>query len=441
MNKKVSFVLLLVVFMASSSVVAQNKKKNNNNSETKGHEIIFHVSDSQDSLLYLAIHHKDNLYLKDTAFRVAQGKFVAQGAEPLDEGLYTLASQNNQSYLNLIIDNTQHFEYFLDTTGNVQDFSVKNSDENSEMLRFQQKSVEASKLARSYHEKIKSLEEQKMTDSIDYYREKQKVLNEEMIQFIDNLIAKNPTYLFSKMQKAFQAIDVPDAPLNEDGTPDQMWQIIYYRTHYWDNVDLGDRRFVYLPVLESKYQEYFHRILQQQEVDTIIRYVDMFLEKAAADTFMFRYLLDRLVHDYQVSNIIGQDAVFVYLVNNYHLKGKTPWIDEDLLRKYGKRAADLEKVQIGKKCPALSMPDTTGVIWRSTSEEPDKYMVIWFYDPTCGKCKKQSAELKVIYDSLELAGTRNFEVYGIGNDSDVERWKRYVRESQFNWINVGGAYR
>lgn len=435
MNMKKSILLLLFAFICLQSISAQNKKSSSSKS---GHEIIFHIKDSKDSLVFLAIHHKENLYLKDTARRVSPGKFVSKSDQRLDEGLYTLASQDKKSYLNFIIDNNQHFEYFLDTIGNVKNFSVKNSNENNEMLLFQQKTVEASLAARTYQEKMKVFDGKGMIDSSDFYKEKMKALNEEMTSFINDLIDRNPEYLFSKMQKAFQHIEVPDPPVQEDGSIDPLFQIVYYRTHYWDNVDLGDPRFVYLPVLENKYIEYFQKILQYQVVDTITHYIDLFLSKAEADTFMFKYFVDRLTYDYQVSKIIGQDAVFVYLVKNYHLKGKTPWVDEDLMRKYEKRIAEVEPLLIGKQSTELSMPDTSGNVWHSTYEHRDKYMVIWFFDPTCGECKRESAKLKILYDSLDRAGTRNFEVFAVGNDSDVERWKRYVKDNEFPWINVGG---
>ena len=37
-----------------------------------------------------------------------------------------------------------------------------------------------------------------------------------------------------------------------------------------------------------------------------------------------------------------------------------------------------------------------------------------------------------------LFAYRNFEVYAIGNDSDIDRWKKYVKENNYPWINVGG---
>ena len=52
--------------------------------------------------------------------------------------------------------------------------------------------------------------------------------------------------------------------------------------------------------------------------------------------------------------------------------------------------------------------------------------------------QEQTATLKILYDSLSIAGTRDFEVYAVGYESDVDKWKNYVKEHQLPFVNVGG---
>ena len=52
--------------------------------------------------------------------------------------------------------------------------------------------------------------------------------------------------------------------------------------------------------------------------------------------------------------------------------------------------------------------------------------------------QKYTAELKVLYDSLKTAPDRRFEVYAVGYESDVPKWKKYVKDHQLPFINVGG---
>ena len=125
----------------------------------------------------------------------------------------------------------------------VNNFSVVNSPENAEMLRFQRKTSQASKDANEWSKKRKEFEDAGNTDSANVYKEKLTSLNDDMTAFIQDLIDKNPNFLFSKMQKSYQNIDVPEFK-NEKGENDIQKQADYYRLHYCDKVDLGDHRFI-----------------------------------------------------------------------------------------------------------------------------------------------------------------------------------------------------
>ena len=450
---KKSFILLVLsafLFGFHFDVSAQNnqpknlqKSKNNpaNYRDADGHELIFNIKDSKDTLVYLVIHYNDKLILKDSVRPSGKGKFVFKGTNRYDDGMYSLVSMDKKLYLNFILDNNQHFEYNLDTTMNVDHFSVKNSPENAEMLRFQQKTAKASKDAGEWSKKRKEFEAAGNTDSANYYKDKLSGINEEMQTFINDLIAKNPNFLFSKMQKSYQSIDFPEFK-KEDGSPDYQKQAAYYRLHYWDNFDLGDHRFIYIPSFDPKMKDYFLKLLYHQEADTINKYIDIFLAKTAKDTFMYHYCTDWLSYQFETSKIIGHDAVFYHIAKTNQLAGKCYWLDEDVLAKYQKRAKRLEPILIGKIAPELFIPDTTLTEdmsqWHSSYRMTKPYTSLWFYDPDCPTCKKESKKLREVYDSLETIGKRNFDVYAIANDADIARWKKYVKENNYPWINVGG---
>ena len=161
---KKTFILLLLssFFIGISGISAQNdapknlqKSKNNpsNYRDKDGHELVFNIKDSKDTLVYLVIHYNEKLILKDSVKPAAKGKFVFKGDDRYDDGMYSLVSMDKKLYLNFILDNNQHFEYNLDTTMNPDNFSVKNSPENAEMLRFQKKTAQASKLANEWAKK------------------------------------------------------------------------------------------------------------------------------------------------------------------------------------------------------------------------------------------------------------------------------------------------
>ena len=405
------------------------------------HKLTFNIKDCKDEQVLLAIHYRGKLMKKDSAQNNGKGVFIFEGDEKYDGGLYSLIA-GHKRILDFLMDDTQQFTYNFDTTGNAHNFSVTGSPENTEMIRFQQKTVEAMKNKTAWTEKIKEWEEKNNTDSAAYYIEKIKNLDSEMEQFILELIDKNPTFLFSKLQKSNLDITIPDPPVREDGSIDSSFQIVYYRTHYWDNFDLTDRRFLFLPSYEPKLNNYLKKVLWFQEVDTINKYVDLMLDKTHTDSLMYRFLLEFFSREFEGSNMIGHDGVFVHIAKNNQLAGKCKWIDEDLLKKYQMRIDDLEPLLIGKRSIEMIIPDTAQSDifsqWISSYKMPKKYRVLWFFDHTCSHCLKESKEMKVVYDSLAKIGKLNFDIYAVNQTDDIEGWKKYIQKHGFTWINVGG---
>ncbi len=439
--RKIGILLLFFVVLLSSNPLLAQRGKGANKNKVKGHQIAIKIDGAQDSIIYLAIHYREKLMLRDSARNDGRNAFLFKGDEPYQEGLYTLVSQDRRPYLNFIIDGSQEFTYFIDTVGDVRNFNVKNSPQNEEMLRFQRKTVYAQMQIKEYQEMINKYKETD-EDSLEFYNQKVRDVNNEMEQFITELIDKNPTFLFSKLQKSYRQIEVPDPPVRADGTIDSNYQAAYYRTHYWDNFDLTDNRFIYLPSLERAMNEYFNQILWLHEPDTINHYVDMVIQKTEGDSVMYRYFVERLSYIFETSKIIGHDAVFVHIANENQLKGKCYWIDEELLGRYKRRVKGLEPTLIGKIAPEIIMPDTSFTTdfnqWHSSYNMKKPYVILWFYDPACHTCKTESEHLRAVYDSLEAIGQRNFDVYAIGSDSDTERLKKYIKEKNYPWLNVGG---
>ena len=436
--KKIILFSLALLCTLPLTLLAQKKRVS---APVGGHKMVFYINGAKDETVLLAIHFRDKMLLRDSAANGGNGVFIFEGAGLYDEGMYTIVSEEKRPYLNFIIDGSQDFDFFLDTVGDVRNFRVTGSPQNEEMLLFQRKNVEAQRKANLFQESYKQFEEEQNEDSVAFYRERLQDLNTEMENFITDFINKNPDYLFSKLQKSYRQITVPDPPVKEDGTIDSMFQSIYYREHYWDNFDLADRRFINLPSYETKVNDYFTRVLGYQEVDTINKYMDMVLNLAYRDSLMYRFLIEWFSGHWQGTKAIGHDAIFVHLIKENMMKGKCTWMDDDLLERYNKRARKLEPLLIRQKSVELVIPDTNGTsgIWYSSYKMPKKYVILWFYDLNCHTCKAESEKLRQLYDSLETIGERNFDVYAINtNNADLEAWKKYVREKEYPWVNVGG---
>lgn len=435
MNKsKIVLCFLFSAFCLFTVFAQKNKPKTE-----PERKLVFNIKDSQESQMLLAVVFRDKHLLKDSAFNNGNGIFIFEG-DKYDDGMYTLVSaETKRPILNFIIDGNQKFTYHLDTIENVSNYSVTGSPENAEMLLFQQKTTHAQKNMAEWDKKRKEFEDAGNKDSAGHYLELMKHTHAEMETFITELIDRNPTFLFSKMQKSYRDIVIPEPPVFEDGSIDSLFQTIYYRTHFWDNFDLTDRRFLFIPSYEPKLNYYFKKVLWFQEVDTINKYMDLMLQKTSPDSLMYRFLIEYLSMEFQNNNMIGHDAVFVHLIKNNQLAGKCIWMDEDLIKQYQMRVEDLEPLLIGTKSVEMVLADTTQNKWISSYNMPKKYRVLWFYDHNCPTCKKEALEMKAVMDSLGKIGKLNFDVYAVNKTEDIERWKRYIRENGYTWINVGGT--
>jgi peroxiredoxin len=140
-----------------------------------------------------------------------------------------------------------------------------------------------------------------------------------------------------------------------------------------------------------------------------------------------------ITNKYETSNIMGMDAVFVDLAERYYLNGDAFWADEELLGKISKRVNALKPTLIGNDAPMMVLQDTSMNRVALQSIRSD-YVVLSFYDPDCGHCKKKTPALNKLYN--EKLKDMGVEVLGACTVTDVDKWKKYVRDNDLNWINA-----
>ena len=430
------FFLLVLSMMIVLPVVQAQKAKNSSKKGKDTYDITFNIKGATDTIVYLTLNYDGKLMLRDSAKPSSPGVYKFKSTKKTECGFYTLVAQRRYQYASFILDKTPFtMTMDMDTTGEPGHISVRNSPENEILIDFQKRTAKAQQEITNLNKEKKYYESKGQSDSTEHVHEQISAIDKEMKDYIASLIDTHPDFLFVKMQKAYTQFDVPEFK-DAEGNMDNEARAAYYRTHYWDNFDLGDGRMVFMPVMQGKVKEYFERILQYQEVDTINKYVDLTLDRCT-DTLTYQYLVNYLSHHYESSKNLGHDGVFIHIAKNNQLKGKCFWMDEELIEKYRKRVERLEPLLIGQHGKELIIPDTSDN-WHSSHTLPKDYVILWFFDPDCPECRKETKKLRALYDSLQSAGTRNFDVFAIANDCTPERWKRYVKEEGHPWLVVGG---
>lgn len=400
------------------------------------YRIEFKLEGVNDSVLYIARHFRDQLQIVDSARVGKDGGFVFKGKKALSRGVYALVQQNREKAISdFVVDDSRQFTVSGDAKLTPVTVKVKGSEANKQMFSYLAKVSEANKRMQDIGKR------KKVAATKDEAEREERTLVEEMQAF--EATARHP----KKAQLFFDLVNLTENPEVPEEVKDKAY---WYRNHYWDelfeNKGLRARvgeTLLYSPQLFNKMNYFFFGQMYHADSDTIIKEIDRLAARIGDDTELLRYVFDHIEPRYfRSTRNIGWDAVWCHLASEYYLKGRCPWATEATLHNIRYNYNRIKQSLIGAHGQELWMADTNQSSnpndWVSSHRFPTKYVILWFWDPDCHHCQEQSAQLKVLYDSLLTAPYRPFEVYAVGYESDVEKWKKYVKEHDFRWVNVGG---
>jgi peroxiredoxin len=240
-------------------------------------------------------------------------------------------------------------------------------------------------------------------------------------------MATNPKSFLGVVFNASWEPEVPPNPNPKDST----FAYRYYKSHFWDKFPFDDKRVIRTPILQSKIRQYLDR-LTPQTPDSINVSATLISEKSAANPDVFHFVVNYITNYYETSKTMGFDAVFVHMAKKYYVTKRATWIDSAQYEKIKERVIILEPILIGKPALELTLPDTTGKDIKLSSLKSD-YTIIFFWDPTCGHCKK---ELPKLLDFYKRAAGKGIEVYAVASGGTKEDWKKLIREYGMKWVNV-----
>ncbi len=383
----------------------------------------------KDSMCYLANYYGDKQYIHDSARSDANGRYVFEGKEKLPGGIYLFVLPTRK-YFEVLIDHDQFFTMETDTADMVKNMKITGSKDNKlfyEYLNFvsgKGKEVEGLKTRMNAFKDINK-------DSSKFYREKILKVDTLVVNYKANYIKMNPESFLSKVFNLSDEPKIPEAPLLPNGRKDSTFAYHYYKGHYFDKIDFTDDRLLRTPVFHDKISRYMKDLVLQMP-DSVNKEADMLVERAKVNKDMFKYVVWWVTNNYETSNIMGMDAVFVHMAKTYYTKELATWVDSTQLFKIQDRARTLDPILVGKPAPYMILQDTAGM-WHSLYDLKKKYTVLVFWDPDCGHCQKAIPKLVKWY---AIAKDYNIEIYAANSAVEEEKWKKFIREKGLNWINV-----
>ncbi len=400
-----------------------------------GLKINLKLTGLNDSLILLASYNGDKQFVVDTVYPDKNFNYRISRDTLLPEGMYFFASSKKSKILDFIISGKQN----VSITGKMNELPLslvsKTDDENKvffEYIQFlsskQKEMADLQKLRNAFAPN---------SDSAEVVVNKINMVNEEVQRYISGIINKYHGKFISLFLKSMQEPEFPPPPLLENGKVDSIAAFRAYRNHYWDNIDLSDDRTIRTPLLHNKIENYLQRMIVPVP-DSINAAIDVLFDMSKGNKETFKYLMWYLTVKYESSDIMGHDAVFVHLVDKYYNHDKLmSWMNPTVKENLEQRAKKLKPILIGKTAPEMILLDTLKNPVSLHGIE-SKYTIIYFWDPECSHCKKETPLLVSLYNDFKKI--YNLEIYGVCMDTSWTDMSEYIQKNKMQWINVNGFY-
>lgn len=394
----------------------------------------------KDTLL-LAHRFADKLYSDDTTLVDKNGVGIFSGKKKLDGGIYVVIIPSlRKQYFEFLIDKSMQFSIETDTSNFIENIKVTGSDENKMFFDWQKLITKVDKQMKIVTDKIKEFTDKKMSDSIEIWQNKGMILDKERKNNWNKIKAENPESLLAKILNVLTPVDIPNPNYPESmvkrDSLTRLFQYLYNKDHYWDNVDFSDDRLLRTPFIESKMKDFFKNIVLTQP-DSLIKEAIKVCELSRKNKYFFQYTVIYITNYFETSQIMGMDRVFVNLADKYYLSDQCWWADSTLISKIGDRVAKIKPNMLGEIAPDLKMEDVNGK-WQQLKYVKADYTILVFWEPSCGHCKKEIPKLYELYKTIRDKGVEVFAVY---TQNDTTEWKKFINEHVLDWLNVYDKYR
>lgn len=417
------FRLFILAIVASYAAIGQ-----------PGYDLQFSITGLRDTTVWLGYYYGETTYKKDTAVVNEKGEFAFKGSETLPQGVYLIAL-NKSRILEFVVGEDQHFKMETDTSGYIQHMKVTGDQDNVIFFDNMRFNMERHDEAQPY---VRIVQDSTLseTDKVQARSALEKV-NETVLAYHEKIIQQYPNTITSKIFRITQRPGIPEPPLKADDTIDSTFQLRWYRKHFFDNFDLADDALLRMPkpFYSEKINEYLDK-LYAPDADTVIRAIDQMVSIAKSNPETYKYIVFQCILKYQNPDIMGLDRVFVDLYDKYFASGEMDyWANAQLKKNIKEHADRLRKSLVGNVGANLIMQDINHRP-QSMYDIKSKYTILYFFDPDCAHCRKETPKLVDFYTKNKARF--NIEVYAVSADTSLQKMADYIKEMNMRWITVNG---
>ncbi|NJM26250.1 MAG: redoxin domain-containing protein [Bacteroidia bacterium] len=398
-----------------------------------GYKLDFKIEGLRDSTVLLGFYYGESTFAKDTARINARGEFTFDGPEALPRGVYFLAV-NKEKAFELLIGSNQHFKMETSKDDYVGKMKVTGDLDNELFFDNMRFNLDRHKEAEPY---VKIIQDSTVKEEDKKAaREAYGKVNDAVMKYQADVIAKHPNTMTAKIFKANQPITIPDPPKNRRHNRLHVPAKVVSRA-LLRQLRPGRRGFhPHAPADIFRESERVSRQAPCAIPDTANMAIDRMVAMAGSNKETRKYLVYLLLLKYQNPEIMGLDGVFVHLYDTYFANGEMNYWANEKMRKNLKDHADrLRRSLVGNVAPNLIMQDLS-LKPRSMYDIKNKYTILFIFDPDCGHCRQETPKLVQFYN--ERKQKFNFEVYAVSIDTSLAKMRDFISEMKTTWITVNG---
>jgi len=412
---KYTLILLFVV----GYVFGQNYRIEVNLPSAKGQQVL------------LTNYYLGKLYAKDTVQLNAQGNGVFEGDSLLPQGMYKIFVNENKNF-DLLIGKDQQFSLSNNSFA-AEQMNVTGSEETeafADYVRFLKDLQNQGAAIRQQIQSADNVQKQKLQAQIT-------ALTDNLHNKWDEIGEKLPNSFLAKFVKATHvpSVDISTLPEEIQNNDSLLLRARYnyQRNHFWDNFDYTDERFLYTPFYKPKLETWFNKVLYQH-YDSVKPYVFNFIEDVRPSKRIFQFVTSWFLNSSINSKVMGMDALFVDLANEYYLSGDAFWATDESMKKIKENLLFAENNLIGMEAPDLTLESVDGE-YINLHQVDAQATVVLIYEPDCSHCKEFVPEFhNTVYQDFKDKG---LEVYAIYSMDNKQEWVEFLtKHNLYDWINV-----
>ena len=425
MNQIRIIAMLLFISMAQRSIARD------------GYHIHLKIPNVKDSTVYLVHYYGKPLptiYKRDSARFDKNGvaSFNSNDSEFVG-GIYMMLLSDRNTYFEFLLNKGDDMTITADLKNLPEGITFKNSPENE---RFQQYVTFLKGYGAQQQDLQKELSQAKTKDDTLAVHKKAATSSKDLTNYRHSYSEKYPKTLLTTIFNALEVPQVPEGPhLLEDGvTRDSNFAYNYYKAHFWDGFNFQDDRLIHTPLYDSKLEEYMNKLVFPWP-DSVEKESDRLLKKTRGTKELFKYTLFWVTRNVENSKVMGMDEAFVYLVENYYMKGDAYWLSNEELTKYTDRAMKIAPNVIGNLTPEIKLPNVVTKNDESLQNLKAKYTLLVFYSPNCGHCQKELPELDSLYRAV--LKSKGVKVFTVATEGDQKSINDFITKNKLeDWTNT-----